>query len=116
LVEAPAAVLSYGQKKLLAFAAAMMARPRLIVLDEPVAGVNPTMIRRIETVIRQLNAAGVALLIVEHNIEFIMALSRTVVVMAQGRKVAEGPPAMIRQDPLVLAAYLGTDPEPRADG
>jgi branched-chain amino acid transport system ATP-binding protein len=113
---APAGILSYGQRKLLAIAAAMMTGPKLVVLDEPVAGVNPTMIRRIETVIRELNAAGVALLIVEHNIEFIMALSQTVVVMAEGRKIAEGSPALIRRDPRVLAAYLGTDPEPRADG
>jgi branched-chain amino acid transport system ATP-binding protein len=109
---APAGILSYGQRKLLAIAAAMMTRPKLVVLDEPVAGVNPTMILRIEAVIRQLNAESVALLIVEHNIKFIMALSQAIIVMAQGRKIAEGPPALIREDPQVLDAYLGVD----ADG
>ena len=70
--DAPAAILSYGQRKLLAIAASMMARPELVVLDEPVAGVNPTMVRRIETVIHQLNDEGVTLVIVEHNVDFIM--------------------------------------------
>jgi branched-chain amino acid transport system ATP-binding protein len=104
---APAAILSYGQRKLLAIAAAMMARPRLVVLDEPVAGVNPTMIRRIEQVIHKLNAEGVTLVIVEHNVDFIMSLCRRVIVLDAGRKIAEGPPALIRSDPGVLAAYLG---------
>ena len=113
--DVPAGILSYGQRKLLALAAAMMTRPKLVVLDEPVAGVNPTMIRHIETVIRQLNAAGVTLLIVEHNIDFIMALSRTVIVMEQGRKIAEGPPALIREDRRVLDAYLGAGLEPVDD-
>ncbi|HTW51482.1 MAG TPA: ABC transporter ATP-binding protein [Stellaceae bacterium] len=113
--QAPAGTLSYGQRKLLAIAAAMMARPKLVVLDEPVAGVNPTMIRRIEAVIRRLNEAGMALLIVEHNVEFIMALCATVIVMAQGRKVAEGSPRRIREDPQVLAAYLGADTEAHDD-
>jgi branched-chain amino acid transport system ATP-binding protein len=104
---APAAVLSYGQRKLLAIAAAVMARPRLVVLDEPVAGVNPTMIRRIEQAIRKLNAEGTALVIVEHNVDFIMSLCRRVIVLDAGRKIAEGPPGVIRSDPAVLAAYLG---------
>jgi branched-chain amino acid transport system ATP-binding protein len=104
---APAAVLSYGQRKLLAIAAAMMARPKLVVLDEPVAGVNPTMIRRIERVIHQLNAEGVTLVIVEHNVDFIMSLCRRVIVLEAGRKIADGPPSLIRSDPRVLAAYLG---------
>ncbi len=93
-MHAPAAILSYGQRKLRAIAAAMMTRPKLVVLDEPVARVNPTMIRRIEAVIRQINAESMALLIVEHNIEFIMALASQVIVMAQGAKIAEGPPAL----------------------
>jgi branched-chain amino acid transport system ATP-binding protein len=104
---APAGILSYGQRKLLAIAAAMMARPRLVVLDEPVAGVNPTMIRRIERVIQQLNAEGTTLVIVEHNVDFIMSLCRRVIVLDAGRTIAEGPPAVIRSDPRVLAAYLG---------
>jgi branched-chain amino acid transport system ATP-binding protein len=105
--EAPAAILSYGQRKLLAIAASMMARPKLVVLDEPVAGVNPTMIRRIEDVIRKLNAEGVTLVVVEHNVDFIMNLCSRVVVLESGQKIAEGPPALIRSDPRVLAAYLG---------
>jgi branched-chain amino acid transport system ATP-binding protein len=105
--EAPAAILSYGQRKLLAIAAAMMARPKLVVLDEPVAGVNPTMIRRIEEVIHRLNAEGVTLVIVEHNVDFIMSLCRRVIVLEAGRKIAEGPPSLTRSDPRVLAAYLG---------
>lgn len=105
--DAPAAILSYGQRKLLAIAASVMARPRLVILDEPVAGVNPTMVRHIEAVIRQFNAEGVSLLIVEHNVEFIMNLCQRVVVLESGRKIAEGPPSLIRSDPRVLAAYLG---------
>jgi branched-chain amino acid transport system ATP-binding protein len=104
---APAGILSYGQRKLLAIAASMMARPRLVVLDEPVAGVNPTMIRRIEQVIGKLNAEGVTLIIVEHNVDFIMSLCRRVIVLDAGRKIADGPPGLIRSDPRVLAAYLG---------
>lgn len=105
--DAPAAILSYGQRKLLAIAASVMAHPRLVILDEPVAGVNPTMVRHIEQVIRALNAQGVALLIVEHNVDFIMNLCQRVVVLESGRKIAEGPPSVIRSDPRVLSAYLG---------
>jgi len=104
---APAAILSYGQRKLLAIAASMMARPKLVVLDEPVAGVNPTMVKRIEAVIRKLNGEGVTLLIVEHNVDFIMSLCSRVIVLDAGAKIADGPPSLIRSDSRVLAAYLG---------
>jgi len=72
-----------------------------------VAGVNPTMIRHIEQVIHKLNAEGVTLVIIEHNIDFIMSLCRRVIVLESGRKIADGPPGVIRNDPRVLAAYLG---------
>ncbi len=85
----------------------MMARPKLVILDEPVAGVNPTMIRNIEKAIRKLNEDGVALIIIEHNVDFVMNLCSRVVVLESGRKIAEGTPSLIRSDPRVLEAYLG---------
>jgi len=110
LVEAPAAVLSYGQKKLLAFAAAMMARPRLIVLDEPVAGVNPTRVNEVADILRKANRTGISFLIVEHNVEFISGLCHKVIVLEQGSKLTEGSPEDVRNDPRVLDAYLGIAP------
>ncbi len=103
----PARMLSYGQRKLLQICSAMMSRPRLIMLDEPVAGVNPTMIRRIEDVIRKLRADGTAFVIVEHNVDFILSLCDRVIVLDLGRKLAEGDPTAIREDQRVLAAYIG---------
>jgi ABC-type branched-subunit amino acid transport system ATPase component len=114
LIHAPATVLSYGQKKLLAFAAAMMARPRLIVLDEPVAGVNPTRVNEVAEILRKANASGISFLIVEHNVEFINSLCHKVIVFEQGRKLMEGPPDTVRNDPRVLDAYLGIAPAPAA--
>lgn len=105
--EAPAAVLSYGQKKLLALAAALMPKPRLVVLDEPVAGVNPSRIREVEEVILQLHAQGETFVIVEHNVDFIMRLSSRVLVLAGGQLLVEGEPKAVRTDPRVLEAYLG---------
>lgn len=114
LADAPAEILSYGQSKLLAITAAMMAEPRLAVLDEPVAGVNPTMVRRIEDVIGEMRRCGVTFLIVEHNMEFIMRLCQQVIVLESGRKIAEGAPDLIRSDPRVLEAYIGTPIAPAA--
>jgi branched-chain amino acid transport system ATP-binding protein len=106
-----AGILSYGQKKLVALAAALMPRPKIVVLDEPVAGVNPTRIREVEEVLRKLNAAGETFLIVEHNVEFITNLCDNVIVLDQGRKIAEGTAAEVHTDPRVLEAYLGLSPE-----
>ncbi|MDQ2736394.1 MAG: ABC transporter ATP-binding protein [Pseudomonadota bacterium] len=103
----PVGILSYGQKKLVALSSALMSKPRLVVLDEPVAGVNPSRIREIEAAIRALRDAGETFLIVEHNIEFIMNLCDHVVVFDQGAKLTEGPPVEVHADPRVLEAYLG---------
>jgi ABC-type branched-subunit amino acid transport system ATPase component len=104
-------ILSYGQKKLVALASALMPHPKIVVLDEPVAGVNPSRIREIEMALQQLNRAGETFLIVEHNVEFITNLCHNVIVLDQGRKLAEGTADAIHRDPRVLEAYLGTTPE-----
>lgn len=100
--------LSYGQRKLLELAAVMMARPQLVLLDEPAGGVNPALLDRIAEHIRQLNAQGVAFLLVEHNMPFVMRLCQDVVVLQRGRVIASGTPTEVRGNPAVLDAYLGT--------
>jgi ABC-type branched-subunit amino acid transport system ATPase component len=99
--------LSYGQRKLLELAAVMMARPELVLLDEPAGGVNPALLERIAEHIRQLNGQGVTFLLVEHNMSFVMNLCHEVVVMQQGRVIAKGSPREVRENPAVLDAYLG---------
>ena len=99
--------LSYGQQKLLDFGMALMSRPEVILLDEPLAGVNPTMIKRLVGHIQALNARGHTFVVIEHNMEVVMSLCRRVVVLSQGERIAEGTPAEIADDPLVLDAYFG---------
>jgi ABC-type branched-subunit amino acid transport system ATPase component len=99
--------LSYGQRKLLELAAVMMARPELVLLDEPAGGVNPVVLERIADHIRQLNGQGVTFLLVEHNMGFVMKLCHEVVVLHQGRVIASGKPQEVRANPAVLDAYLG---------
>jgi ABC-type branched-subunit amino acid transport system ATPase component len=102
-----AAELSYGQRKLVEFAAVLMSRPRLVLLDEPTAGVNPVLIETMERHIRDRHAAGVTFLIVEHDMNFVMRLCDPVIVLDQGREIFTGPPRSARDDPAVLDAYLG---------
>lgn len=99
--------LSYGQRKLLELAAVMMAQPQLVLLDEPAGGVNPALLERIAGHIRRLNEQGVAFLLVEHNMPFVMALSQAVVVLHRGGVIASGTPAEVRGNAAVLDAYLG---------
>jgi neutral amino acid transport system ATP-binding protein len=99
--------LSYGQKKLMDLAALLMSDPKIILLDEPAGGVNPSLMEEIVGHIRALNAKGLTVLIVEHNMELIMRLSHRVVVMALGRVICEGTPDVVQKDPAVLDAYLG---------
>jgi ABC-type branched-subunit amino acid transport system ATPase component len=99
--------LSYGQKKLLEFAAVLMGEPRLVLLDEPTAGVNPVLVEQIEQRVRELNGRGLTFLLVEHNMNLVMSLCDPVVVLDHGTKLAEGRPDDVRRDPRVLDAYLG---------
>ncbi|MCX7684025.1 MAG: ABC transporter ATP-binding protein [Acetobacteraceae bacterium] len=103
----PAKVLSGGQRKLLEIARVMVAEPRLVLLDEPGAGVNPALLEAIMEKISALNAEGVTFLIIEHNMDLVMSLCRPVLVMAGGRLLTEGEPEAVRSDPRVAEAYLG---------
>jgi len=108
LADVRAEALSGGQKKLLELVRALMSDPRVILLDEPGAGVNPTLMRSLIDAIRALRAAGRTFLLIEHDMDLVTELCDPVVVMAQGRKLTEGPFAEVRRDPRVLEAYLGT--------
>jgi ABC-type branched-subunit amino acid transport system ATPase component len=105
--DAPAGSLSYGQRKLLSFAATLMPDPEMVLLDEPAAAINPTMINQMKEHILALNRQGKTVLLVEHNMEVVMDISRRVVVLDHGQKLAEGPPEAIRRDPRVIEAYFG---------
>ncbi len=104
-----AGALSYGQQKLVELAQVLMLDPKLILLDEPAGGINPTLIDRIGEIIRELNVRGKTFLIVEHNMPFVLGLCDPVLVLARGKTIAAGKPGEIQRDPRVLDAYLGDD-------
>src|SRR5262249_31149747 len=103
----PAGNLSIGQKKLLELARCMMARPKLVLLDEPTAGVKPPLITDLIRAMRQMSNEGVTLVIIEHNMNVIMKLCAHIVVLHRGRVLRQGAPVEIQNDPLVQNAYLG---------
>jgi branched-chain amino acid transport system ATP-binding protein len=106
-----AATLSGGQRKLLELARALMTRPRFVLLDEPMAGVNPTLGHRLLDYLGRLREErGLTVLFVEHDMHVVMGVSDEVIVMAQGRVIAHGSPDQIRRDPAVIDAYLGAEP------
>ena len=105
----PCSDLSFGQMKLVELAQILMLDPKLIMLDEPAGGINPTLIERIGEMIRELNAQGKTFLIVEHNMPFVLGLCNPVQVLARGDTIASGTADEIQSDPKVLDAYLGED-------
>ncbi len=104
----PAGSLSYGQQKLIDIAMAFMPAPRLVLLDEPCAGVNPSLVDRLRELLAELNRTqGGSFVVIEHNMDFIMSLCPHVICLVEGRVLAEGPPTVVQSNRQVLEAYLG---------
>ena len=99
--------LSYGQQKLVEFVRMLMRDPSLILLDEPAAGVNPTLLNDLLEAVRRLRDQGRTVLLVEHDMKVVMGLCETVFVLDHGEKIAEGPPGVIQTDERVIEAYFG---------
>jgi branched-chain amino acid transport system ATP-binding protein len=103
-----AGTLSYGQQKLIDIAMAFMPAPRLVLLDEPCAGVNPSLVDQLRELLVELNKVqGGSFVVIEHNMDFIMRLCPHVICMVEGRVLAEGPPQSVQSNAQVLEAYLG---------
>jgi branched-chain amino acid transport system ATP-binding protein len=114
LANEPAGNLSYGQRKLLELASLLIADPAILLLDEPAGGVNPTLINHLADRIKDLNSDGKTVLVVEHNMEFVMGICSRITVLSQGTTLMAGTPAEVRSSPAVLEAYLGADEEEAA--
>jgi branched-chain amino acid transport system ATP-binding protein len=104
-----AANLSYGKRKYLEIARALAGHPKLLVLDEPAAGLNDSETAGLAAFIRKLHGQGTTILLVEHDMSLVMSICERVVVLASGKKIADAAPDVVRRDPAVLEAYLGVD-------
>ena len=107
LATQPATDISGGQMKLVELARAMLAQPEVLLLDEPVAGVNPTLAKKLKSQIRRLHEQGTTFVLIEHDMEFVMDLADPIIVLDQGSVLTEGTPEGVRSDDRVIDAYLG---------